>query len=158
MGSVTATSSDGLIKAGVIAAVIAPVLLLQGCLSPEVIRRIEGAPGEEGTGVFLSRVPEVIKILATYEATERQRQVTTERAKSAQAALEEKNAEVPRIIAVDTEPDDRRQGARTIMLWDTQTEEIVGSKVYDVDTPPKLGDVAMWETYSAQYVGVGREP
>ena len=141
-----------------VAVVIAIALLLPGCLSPEVVRRIEGAPGEEGTGVFLSRVPEVIKILATYEATDRQRQVTIERAKRTQAALEMEDAELPKIIAVDTEPDDRRQGARTIMLWDTQTEEIVGSKVYDVETPPKPGEVAMWETYSAQYVGVGREP
>ena len=108
--------------------------------------------------MFLSRVPEVIKILATYEATDEQRQVTTERAKRARAALAANKAELPAIIAVETEPDDRRQGARTIMLWDTQTEEIIGNKVYDVETPPKLGDVAMWETYSAQYVGVGREP
>ena len=86
-----------------------------------------------------------------------QRKVTAERALRTVAALSAKKTELPKIIAVDTEPDARKQGARTIMLWDTQTEEIVGNKVYDVETPPKLGDVAMWETYSAQYVGVGRE-
>lgn len=128
-----------------------------GCLSPEAIRRIEGTPGQEGTGITLTRLPEVIKILATYEATESQRQVAAERAQAAQARWKKQGEkDAPRYLAVDTEPDERSRGKASVMIWDTQTEEIVGNNVYDVETPPRPGDVAMWETYSAQYVGVGR--
>ncbi len=136
----------------VLAAAVA--ILTSGCLSPETIRKIEGTPGQEGTGVFMSRLPAVIKILATYEATPEQKAVAVERAKTAQAAM--KGKKKPRYIAVDTHPDDRAQGSNSVMLWDTQTEEIVGSNVYDVEAPPKIGEVAMWDTLSAQYVGVGR--
>ena len=41
-------------------------LILTGCLSKEEIRRIESRP--EGTGITLSRLPEMIRILVKYEA------------------------------------------------------------------------------------------
>ena len=136
----------------ILAAAVA--VLASGCLSPETIRRIEGTPGQEGTGIMGSRLPAVIKILATYEATAEQKAVVEKRARAAQVEL--KGKKKPRYIAVDTARDDRAQGAASVMLWDTQTEEIVGNNVYDVETPPQLGEVAMWETLSAQYVGIGR--
>lgn len=136
----------------ILAAAIA--VLSSGCLSPETIRKIEGTPGQEGTGIMGSRLPAVIKILATYEASAEQKAVAEERAHAAQAKL--KGKKKPRYIAVDTDRDNRAQGAASVMLWDTQTEEIVGNNVYDVEAPPKLGEVAMWDTLSAQYVGVGR--
>lgn len=135
-------------------AAAAGLLLAAGCLSPEVVRRIEGSPGQEGTGIAFSRLPAVIKILATYAASEEQTSTATERARAAQQQLDP--AATPRYLAVETIPDARLQGAAAIMLWDTQTEEIVGNQVYDVEAPPPPGEVAMWDTISAQYVGVGR--
>ncbi len=129
---------------------------LAGCLSPKTIRKIEGTPGQEGTGIMLSRLPAVIKILATHPATDEQRQVAEARAKAAQAQLKAGDkAGVPRYLAVDTEPDERSLGKVSVMIWDTHSEEIVGNEVYDVEEPPELGDLAMWQTFSAQYVGVG---
>lgn len=125
-----------------------------GCLSPETIRRIEGTPGQEGTGIMLSRLPAVIKILATYPASEEQAEVAEARARTAQADMDPD--ELPRYLAVDTEPDDRFQGAAAVMLWDTQTEEIVGEQVYDVEAPPAPGDISQWDTITARYVGSGR--
>lgn len=137
-----------------IAVCCAGLLLGAGCLSPEAIRRIEGSPGQEGTGITLSRLPAVIKIMATYPASEAQAATAAERGRAAQLALGDKAAS--RYLAVETEPDDRLQGAAAIMLWDTQTEEIIGNEVYDVEAPPPPGEVAMWDTISAQYVGIGR--
>jgi hypothetical protein len=64
---------------------------------------------------------------------------------------------LPHYVAVDT-PKDKRSvpGTKTdIMIWDTQSESLVGNDVYDVENPPKLGSTAKFETYSAQYVGSG---
>lgn len=64
---------------------------------------------------------------------------------------------LPRYIAVDT-PKDKRSAPGTkkdVMIWDTQSEKLVGNNVYDVMNPPTLGSTAKFETYSAQYVGSG---
>ena len=63
---------------------------------------------------------------------------------------------IPKRIAVEV-PDERKQGASTVMLWDTASERLVGNEVYDLSKKPKKGnDVALWSGASAQYVGTGR--
>jgi hypothetical protein len=42
------------------------------------------------------------------------------------------------------------------MIFDTQTDQVVGNHVYDVKTEPKTGQVGKFETYSAEYVGTGQ--
>lgn len=44
---------------------------------------------------------------------------------------------------------------KSIMIWDTQSESIVGNNVYDVEITPPVGTVARFETYSAEYIGSG---
>jgi hypothetical protein len=61
-----------------------------------------------------------------------------------------------KIIAVDTVSDARLQGQHVIMLWNTQTQEVVGNQVYDVQSVPKRGEVAVWGNITAQYVGDGK--
>jgi len=64
---------------------------------------------------------------------------------------------LPRYIAVDT-PKDKRSAPGTkkdVMIWDTQSESLVGNNVYDVSSPPAVGATAKFDTYSAQYVGNG---
>jgi hypothetical protein len=64
---------------------------------------------------------------------------------------------LPRYIAVDT-PKDKRSAPGTkkdVMIWDTQSEALVGNSVYDVSSTPALGSINKFETYSAQYVGTG---
>jgi len=64
---------------------------------------------------------------------------------------------LPRYIAVET-PKDKRSVPGTkkdVMIWDTQSEALVGNSVYDVTETPRLGSTSKFETYSAQYVGNG---
>ncbi len=64
---------------------------------------------------------------------------------------------VPRYIAVETEKDERTspKAEKAVMIWDTQSQEIVGNNVYDVESTPAVGATARFETYSAEYVGAG---
>jgi hypothetical protein len=102
----------------------------------------------------------VITIVAVHEATERQRHVAQEQGHLASQKITEqpktKGAKNSRYIAVATlrEPDSK--GAKSLMIFDTQTDQVVGNHVYDVKTEPKTGQVVKFETYSAEYVGTGR--
>ena len=101
-------------------------------------------------------------IIAKYQASERQRQIAVQRARAyyarispqKKAAMKKKKV---RYIAVDTEKDKRSspKAKKAIMLWDTQAEDVVGNVVYDVETAPSVGSTALFETYSAEYVGSG---
>lgn len=111
-------------------------------------------------------------IIAKHQATERQRRIAMERARIYQGRLvAERKRETtarksgkkvaskkrPRYIAVDTEKNDRTspKAKKSVMIWDTQSETIVGNNVYDVQSPPPVGSTAKFETYSAEYVGSG---
>lgn len=101
-------------------------------------------------------------VIAKHKATERQRQIAAQRAQAyyrslppkKKVALKEKKV---RYIAVDTEKDERTspKAKKSVMIWDTQSEEVVGNNVYDVAKPPPVGETAKFETYSAEYVGTG---
>ncbi len=101
-------------------------------------------------------------VLAYYEATERQRQVAMKNARRAVAVIrsqpkkrEAMKKKKIRYIAVDTEKDERAVGAATVMIFDTESEQIVGNNVYDVSVQPPLGATAQFDTYAATYVGTG---
>ncbi len=40
-----------------------------------------------------------------------------------------------------------------VMIWDTQSGEIVGNDCYAVLKLPVAGELARFDTYTAQYVG-----
>jgi len=102
-----------------------------------------------------------------YEATEYQRKVAEANAhayiaaqkktQSAKTAKTAAKAKLPRYVAVDTVKDHRASPGtkKVVMIWDTQSETLVGNNVYDVQNPPSVGSTAKFETYSAQYVGNG---
>jgi hypothetical protein len=113
-------------------------------------------------------------IIAKHQATARQRQVAEQRARAAYARMERqrvaderraaqtsgskpKAKKKPRYIAVDTTKDERTspKAKKSVMIWDTQSQEIVGNNVYDVQNTPAVGSTAKFETYSAEYVGAG---
>lgn len=56
-----------------------------GCLSPEEIRRIESRP--EGTGIQFSRLPEIVRCIASYDATPAQRDGARKQAEAIVAAM-----------------------------------------------------------------------
>jgi hypothetical protein len=41
------------------------------------------------------------------------------------------------------------------MIWDGESQQIVGNNVYDVESTPAIGQTAKFETYAAEYVGSG---
>jgi len=107
-------------------------------------------------------------IIAKHQATERQRKIAEQRARVYQGKLvaQRKAAttsgkkpakKAPRYIAVDTVKDEKTspKAKKAVMIWDTQSETIVGNNVYDVQNPPEVGSTAKFETYSAEYVGSG---
>jgi hypothetical protein len=104
-------------------------------------------------------------IIAKHQATERQRKIAEQRARIYMARLEKqkalaaeagkKPAKKPRFIAVQTEKSEATQGKAAVMVFDTQTNEVVGNNVYDLKSTPQVGQTAKFDTYSAQYVGSG---
>lgn len=64
---------------------------------------------------------------------------------------------LPRYIAVDTVKDKRSgpEVKKVVMIWDTQSESLVGNNIYDVQNPPPVGSTTKFETYSANYIGAG---
>jgi len=100
-------------------------------------------------------------IIAKHQATERQRRVAEERARIYFERNEQRRAELKRkrvrYIAVDTERNEQTspKAKKSVMIWDTQSEKVVGNNVYDVESTPSVGKTAKFETYSAQYVGSG---
>jgi hypothetical protein len=101
-------------------------------------------------------------IIAKHQATERQRRIAEQRARvyygrlapTKKAELKKKKV---RYIAVDTEKNEKTspKAKKAVMIWDTQSESVVGNNVYDVQSPPAVGSTAKFETYSAEYVGAG---
>ena len=102
----------------------------------------------------------VITIVAVREATERQRHVAQEQGHFAYQQLIEQHKtrglKRSRYIAVATVREPDAKGAKSLMIFDTQTDQVVGSHVYDIKTEPKSGQVGEFETYSAEYVGTGQ--
>jgi hypothetical protein len=104
----------------------------------------------------------VTYVIAKHQATERQHQIAEERAQRAYAQMsaERKSkmkARKTRYIAVDTEKNEQTsaEAKKSVMIWDTQSQEVVGNNVYDVKSPPPVGSTAKFDTYSAEYVGSG---
>ncbi len=101
-------------------------------------------------------------IIAKHQATERQRKIAEQRARvyygrlapQKKVALKKKKV---RYIAVDTVKDEKTspKAKKSVMIWDTQSESLVGNSVYDVQSTPSVGSTAKFDTYSAEYVGSG---
>ena len=101
-------------------------------------------------------------VVAKHRATERQRQIAEQRARVYVGRVASKPSgtakkKKPRYIAVDTVKDERTspKAKKSVMIYDTQSEEFVGNNVYDVQSTPRVGTTAKFDTYSAEYVGTG---
>jgi hypothetical protein len=106
-----------------------------------------------GTG---AAVGTIAYIVAKHEATERQRRIAEERARLAYERMSaERRAQVKkrRYIAVSTVQEKDDKGAKSVMIYDTESKQVVGNSVYDVKTAPKEGAVQKYDSYSAEYVG-----
>lgn len=108
-----------------------------------------------------------VTVIAEHQATARQAQLTTERATAwltrnhvpaTRLTHRHHPRQARRYIAVDTSGDGRSspQARRSVMIFDTEAQRVVGNSVYDVQTPPDLGTIARFDTYAAQYIGTGQ--
>ena len=104
----------------------------------------------------------VVYIIERHEASERQKQIAEERARRAYANMSTKRkaqlkAKKVRYIAVDTEKNAKTspQAKKSVMVWDTDKQQIANDNVYDVQKSPPVGETAKFDRYSAEYVGSG---
>lgn len=133
----------------------------------DISRSINATTGESlATGASASAAASaVIRVIARHQASQRQLAVARQRAHAAVVRLQTaparhtkaRHKSVPRYIAVDTVKDEHTapQAQRAVVIWDTQTQEVVGNNVYDIANPPPVGATSRFETYSAEYVGAG---
>jgi len=159
-------------------AVLLAGLLLTGCenMSPEAngavfgtgegvlaggLARAAGASTSEAVAIGLATgavAGVTAYVIAKHQATERQRQYAEERARLAYenaSAQRQAGYRKARYLAVDTVREQDSSGAKSVMIYDTQTQQVVGNNVYDVKQTPKEGSVSKFDTYSAEYVGTG---
>ncbi len=112
-----------------------------------------GAAAALGAGVGLA-AGVIAYVVAKHQADERQRQIAEANARrqyaARQAALKKQNA---RYIAVKTSRNSQSSGAASVMIWDTQSQKLVGDTVYDVKQTPQQGTTAKFDSYNAVYVG-----
>lgn len=92
--------------------------------------------------------------VAKHEATERQREVAEANARRVYAKHHaELSRRKVRYIAVKTSRTPKSEGSTSCMVWDTQSEQVVGNTVYDCKNAPSEGSTAKFDSYSAEYVG-----
>lgn len=123
----------------------------------------------------LSSIVAYVKIVAKREATKQQAMVAQQRAHAIAAKMSPTARAQTRYIAVETvrsAADFRTQPAiyiegptptagpapkfeRSVMIFDTQRQTLVGNAVYDINSTPAVGTNAKFETYTARYVGGG---
>ena len=106
-----------------------------------------------------AKVTERYYWVAKYQATLEQRQVAEKTARRAAPAVVAKakaqGRTAPRYLAVRTRSDTRSKTRTSVMVWDTQSESIVGNSVYDLNETPRAEAHVKFETYSAPFVGSG---
>ena len=110
----------------------------------------------------LGRMIQTQTMLIRHKATKEQIQVAQQRATvfytrlapEKKVALKKKKV---RYIAVDTvrSKEAPPKAKKTVMIWDTKSEDLASTDVYDLEAPPAVGQTAKFDTYSAEYVGNG---
>ena len=148
---------------GVAAAVTGTALALAG-VDPSIVIPVAAGAGLLAGGAAF--------IISKQQATARQRQIALQNARAAEARLlaqqkatptrrttsgqpaKKAPAQMPKYIAVDTETSSQSpSGAKPVMLYDTQSQRLVGNDVFNLKSRPAEGTVKKFDTMSAKYVG-----
>ena len=145
------------------------MLLLAGCAAPPPADNLEraaleashdgtlanlqndgrGHAGIEAAGKVTARYYWVAK----YAATPVQREVATMHARAVVKKMAQRHVKPKsRYIAVTTKRDSRAKTSTNVMIFDTQSESIIGNSVYDLNERPPEGQPVRFETYSASFV------
>lgn len=79
------------------------------------------------------------------------------RAEAYMAGLDEgqrREVEKRRYLAVETKRDQRStKGKKSVMVFDTKNDRLVGNDVLDIEKAPKTGSTAQFDTVDTTYVG-----
>jgi hypothetical protein len=136
-----------------------------GILAGGLARRAGMSTGEAmATGAAVGAVVAITTyIIAKHQADARQRQVAAQRGRIASQRIAKRSTsssskkKKPRYIAVDTVKNEKTspKAKKAVMIYDTQSGNVVGNNVYDVQSPPAVGQTAKFDTYNAEYVGSG---
>src|SRR5438067_6421077 len=107
-----------------------------------------------------SRIIQTQTMFIRHTATELQRRVATQNAKTYYARLgagkknelKKKNIRylaVPTVRSKQTSP----KAKEVIMIWDIPRESLAGQNVYELDSAPPVGKLATYDNLVAEYVG-----
>ena len=138
--------------------------VLSGLASGAAVGGIAKAAGASNETAVLAgmaagaAVGAIVYIVAKHRATERQRRIAEERARLAFERMSpERKRRVQRLryIAVPTVREHDSTGQKSVMVFDTQNQQVAGNDVYDVKSTPQDGQVSKFDTYTAEYVGAG---
>ena len=93
--------------------------------------------------------------IAKHEATEQQRRIAEANARRAYARHQRELCANVTSATSRSRPRAARtaKGSASCMVWDTQSEQVVGNTVYDCKNTPQTGSTAKFDSYSAEYVG-----
>ena len=92
--------------------------------------------------------------VAKYAATPVQREVAAENGRVVVQKMAMSHTKAKsRYLAVTTRRDARAKTSTNVMIFDTQSESIIGSSVYDLNERPPAGQAVRFETFSASYFG-----
>ena len=111
-----------------------------------------------------SRIIDTQTMIIRHTATELQRRIATQNAKTYYARLEPRKKDelkkknirylaVPTVRSKQTSP----KAKEVLMIWDVPRESLVGEYVYELDTAPIVGEVASYDKMRAEYIGKGPE-
>lgn len=150
---------------GAAAAITGGVLALAG-VDPSIALAVGAGAGLLAGGAAF--------VISKQQATARQRQIALQNARAAEARLlaqqskasrtsssrtqvassKKAPATMPKFIAVDTETSSQSPtGAKPVMVYNTQSRQIVGNDVYNLKSRPSVGSTKKFDTMTAQYVG-----
>lgn len=102
-------------------------------------------------------IGQFVQVIARHEATKRQRAVAEARARRAFHKISVRNRK-RRYLAVETDPvavAGAAKAEKSVMVWDTDSQEIVGNDVYDIASSPAAQTLVRFDTYSAVYIDSG---
>ena len=149
------------------ARVFLTAVLLAGCSAPsDNLERTALSASFEGTRAKLhgggsgtegieaaGRVTARYYWVAKYAATPVQREVATAHGRAVVKKMSQRHeAPKSRYIAVTTKRDARAKTSTNVMIFDTQSESVIGNSVYDLNDRPPEGQQVRFETFSASFV------
>jgi hypothetical protein len=116
--------------------IIACIIFLAGCEQDE-LEAIADRASATGSLESSSSLIEQYYYIQKYNASAQQTQVAQA---NGSEIVHRSGRKLPKYVAVSTERDARSKGKASVMIFDTKTEQLVGTNVYDLASKPKEND------------------